>query len=151
MRSRRAFLSCGIAGLAAASFLGACTTSTSAPSNYAPFSQIDIVVGTGNVAADGSTVTVNYTGWFYDPAKPDSKGAPFDAGGPSNTPSFGAFVLGQGAVIKGWDQGLVGMRVGGLRRLIIPPSLAYGGTRSGDIPPYSTLVFDVQLLSVTGP
>ncbi len=123
----------------------ACTESPTAPSSYAPFSITDLRVGTGTEAVDGSIVTVNYTGWFYDPSKPDQKGVQFDS-------SLGrapfAFTLGAGMVIAGWDQGVIGMKVGGLRRLVIPPSLGYGGTRRGSIPPNTTLVFEIELLDV---
>ena len=85
---------------------------------------------------------VSYTGWLYDPARPDSKGTQFE------TNAGFSFPLGVGRVIPGWDQGVVGMRVGGLRRLIIPPNLAYGSQANGQIPGNSTLVFDIMLLAV---
>jgi FKBP-type peptidyl-prolyl cis-trans isomerase FkpA len=109
----------------------------------APFSQVDLRDGTGATATQGRTVTVSYTGWLYDPTKPESKGAQFDS-----SASF-AFQLGVGRVIAGWDQGVVGMKVGGQRRLTIPPNLGYGSQMVGTIPPNSTLVFDVMLLSVS--
>jgi len=89
-------------------------------------------------------LTVSYTGWLYDPARPEQKGTQFD----TNT-SF-PFVLGTGGVIRGWDLGVVGMRVGGQRRLVIPPELGYGaaGAGQGRIPPNASLVFDIELLSV---
>jgi len=87
---------------------------------------------------------VTYTGWLYDGSKADFKGLVFDS--TLGKAPF-SFALGAGAVIKGWDQGIPGMKVGGLRRLVIPPSLAYGPTRSGAIPANSTLVFDVGLVS----
>jgi FKBP-type peptidyl-prolyl cis-trans isomerase FkpA len=108
----------------------------------APYSQTDLVVGTGATAANGSQVTVAYTGWLHDSSRPDAKGSQFD----SNT-SF-PFRLGTGAVIRGWDQGVVGMRVGGQRRLVIPPELAYGSSGRAPIPPNATLVFDITLNSV---
>jgi FKBP-type peptidyl-prolyl cis-trans isomerase FkpA len=103
-------------------------------------------VGGGNDAESGKTLTVNYTGWLYDASKPDKKGRVFDS-------SIGkapfSFVLGQGQVIPGWEKGVEGMKVGGLRRLIVPPSLAYGSAGAGDvIPPDTILVFDVELLRV---
>ena len=111
------------------------------------FSQTDLVVGTGTAATAGRTVTVRYTGWLYDPAATEQKGRQFDSSGTGSLPPF---VLGSGSVIRGWDQGLVGMRVGGRRRLVIPPELAYGsqGAGNGVIPPNATLVFDVELLGV---
>jgi FKBP-type peptidyl-prolyl cis-trans isomerase FkpA len=133
----------------AAGFLlagAACSTSTStAPSSSAPFSTVDLIVGTGAEAVSGGVLTVNYTGWVYDSSKPDKKGLQFDTS-VGKTPF--TFTLGNGSVIKGWDQGLVGMKVGGVRRLVIPPSLAYGAARNNSIPPYSTLVFDVELVDI---
>ncbi len=115
------------------------------PQPSAPFSQTDLRVGTGTEAAVGRTLTVNYTGWLYDPAQPESKGRQFDTSvGRGPFP----FPLGGGRVIRGWDQGLVGMRVGGQRRLVIPPELAYGAQGNGPIPPNATLMFDVELLDV---
>jgi FKBP-type peptidyl-prolyl cis-trans isomerase FkpA len=106
---------------------------------------MDLVVGTGAAAVNGATLTADYSGWLYDEGAADSKGAQFDS-------SIGrqpfSFVLGAGSVIQGWDQGLVGMRVGGQRRLVIPPSLAYGSQGQGPIPPNASLVFDVDLLAV---
>ena len=87
-------------------------------------------------------VTVSYTGWLYDPTRAESKGTQFDT---SNNFSF---PLGVGRVIAGWDQGVANMKVGGQRRLIIPPNLGYGSQMVGIIPPNSTLVFDVMLLAV---
>ena len=124
---------------------GGCGDSPTSPTNTAPFSRTDVRVGTGAEAAGGSAISVHYTGWIYDSTRPDQKGAQIDssAGG---TPF--SFTLGAGQVISGWDQGIVGMRVGGLRRLVIPPSLGYGATRYGGIPPNATLVFDVELVSI---
>ncbi len=117
---------------------------TLAPTTSAPYSQTDLVVGTGALAAPGSLVTVAYTGWLHDSTRTDAKGAQFD----SNT-AF-TFRLGTGAVIRGWDQGVSGMRVGGQRRLVIPPDLAYGNqSRPGSIiPPNATLVFDITMNNV---
>jgi FKBP-type peptidyl-prolyl cis-trans isomerase FkpA len=98
---------------------------------------------TGATATQGRTVTVSYTGWLYDPTKPESKGTQFD------TSANFVFQLGAGRVIPGWDQGVVGMKVGGQRRLVIPPNLGYGSQMVGSIPPNSTLVFDIMLLNVT--
>lgn len=122
-----------------------CTSSIATPSGYAPFSQTDLVVGTGAAAVNGKSLTVTYTGWVYDEAGTDKKGPQFDTSGPDNPFTF---VLGNGEVIPGWEQGLVGMQVGGRRRLIIPPLLAYGAFRRGTIPPNATLVFDVDLLNL---
>ena len=105
----------------------------------------DLTVGTGAEATVGSSVTVIYEGWLYDAGQPDNKGYLFDT---SPVQGF-TFVLGLGQVISGWDQGVSGMRVGGERRLIIPPDMAYGSTGAGRlIPPNATLVFDIILVSV---
>jgi FKBP-type peptidyl-prolyl cis-trans isomerase FkpA len=128
--------------------VASCSESPASPSTTAPYSQVDLKVGTGAEAASGTTITVNYTGWIYDATKPDTKGLQFDTS--VGTTPF-TFVLGTNSVIQGWDQGLVGMKVGGIRRLVIPPSLAYGSVRNFSIPPYSTLVFDVELLEIPPP
>jgi FKBP-type peptidyl-prolyl cis-trans isomerase FkpA len=107
------------------------------------FSQVDLVVGTGATAENGRTVTVLYQLWLYDPAGPDGKGRQIPQPGVPFT-----FVLGRGSVIRGWDQGVVGMKVGGQRRLTIPPDLAYGSSANGEIPASSTLVFDITLTTV---
>ena len=108
------------------------------------FTITDLTVGTGTEATAGRTLTVNYTGWLYDTSKPDGKGRQFDTG------SGFTFPLGAGRVIAGWDQGVPGMRVGGQRRLIIPPDLAYGNrSPSAAIPPNATLVFDITLTGVS--
>jgi len=123
----------------------ACTDAPASPTTTPPYSQTDLVIGTGAAATSGASMTVDYTGWLYDASKPDLKGLQFDS-------SIGrapfAVTLGAGQVIQGWDQGIPGMNVGGVRRLVIPPSLAYGGTRNGPIPPNAALVFDITLLSV---
>jgi FKBP-type peptidyl-prolyl cis-trans isomerase FkpA len=122
----------------------ACGDSPIAPST-APYKQTDVRPGTGTEAIVGALVTVNYTGWLYDAAKLDGKGLQFDT---SVGASPFAFTLGAGQVIAGWDQGVAGMKVGGLRRLVVPPSLAYGPVRYGPIPPDATLVFDIELAEV---
>jgi FKBP-type peptidyl-prolyl cis-trans isomerase len=132
-----------VLALSAAACGSSSSASPSAPTPpSAPFSQIDVIVGTGATATQGRTIMVSYTGWLYDPAMPESKGTQFDA----NT-GF-SFQLGVGRVIQGWDQGVVGMRIGGQRRLIIPPNLGYGSQANGRIPGNSTLVFDIMLLAV---
>ncbi len=122
-----------------------CSPSPTSPANGAPYSQTDVVLGTGAAAAVGNTVGVNYTGWLYDVSQPAQQGAQFDASTPGTPFSF---TLGDGQVIQGWEQGVVGLQIGGVRRLVIPPSLAYGDTRHGMIPPNATLVFQITLVSV---
>jgi FKBP-type peptidyl-prolyl cis-trans isomerase FkpA len=121
------------------------TTSLPAYGNPAALTKTDTLVGTGAEATAGKTLTVNYTGWLYNPAKADSKGAQFDTS-VGKTPY--AFKLGAGTVIAGWDQGVGGMKVGGKRTLIIPASLGYGATGNGPIPPNAGLLFEVELLKV---
>jgi FKBP-type peptidyl-prolyl cis-trans isomerase len=114
------------------------------PSGAAPTKLVvkDLIKGTGPAAKSGSQLTVNYVGMLY------KGGTEFDSSWKRNQPF--PFQLGQGAVIKGWDQGLVGMKVGGRRELIIPPDLAYGKAGSPPtIPPNSTLVFVVDLLGAS--
>lgn len=108
----------------------------------APFSSTDLRTGAGPPAAAGDDLTVSYGGWFYDESEPDQKGVLFDSG-----TNF-TFRLGLGQVIDGWDQGLVGIKVGGLRRLVLPPELAYGDNPRGVIPANATLVFEVTLLTL---
>ena len=126
---------------------GGDSPSSSTPLPSAPFSQTDLVVGTGEAAANGRRLTVFYTLWMYDPAGVESKGRQIQSN--VGLSPYGPFVLGTGAVIRGWDIGVVGMRAGGRRRLIIPPDLAYGAQGSPpDIPGGATLVFDIELVSV---
>jgi FKBP-type peptidyl-prolyl cis-trans isomerase FkpA len=107
----------------------------------------DAQVGTGAEAVAGRDVTVHYTGWLYDPSRPDHKGTKFDSSRDRNEP-FG-FRLGAGQVIPGWDQGVAGMKVGGQRTLTIPSDMGYGARGAGGvIPPDATLLFDVELLDV---
>ncbi|AGY59025.1 FKBP-type peptidyl-prolyl cis-trans isomerase [Gloeobacter kilaueensis] len=163
MDNRRLFASQFCAGLllAAASTLAVCLQSP-APTSAAPstpstttkgknsmsqqyattpdgLKYLDEVVGTGATPKTGQKVTVHYTGTLEDGRKFDSsrdRGQPF------------SFVLGVGQVIKGWDEGVATMKVGGKRKLVIPPSLGYGARGIGPIPPNSTLLFDVELLGV---
>ena len=107
----------------------------------------DVLEGQGQVAEPGMTVYVHYTGWLYDPAAADHKGKKFDSSRDRGR-EF-SFPLGQGRVIQGWDQGVAGMKVGGQRTLTIPSSLGYGQRGAGGaIPPFSGLVFDVELVGV---
>jgi FKBP-type peptidyl-prolyl cis-trans isomerase FkpA len=145
------FCTVSLAALLAA--FSACGSNDSSPSggsggssNITSLQVTDVRVGTGTEATNGRTVTVHYTGWLYNEAAADKHGTKFDSSRDRNTPF--PFVLGAGQVIRGWDQGVLGMRIGGQRTLIIPPSLAYGsaGAGNGAIPPNATLVFDVELL-----
>lgn len=107
----------------------------------------DVKAGTGATAAKGQTVSVHYTGWLYDPAAADKHGNKFDSSRDRGKPF--QFPLGAGRVIKGWDEGVAGMQVGGQRTLIIPPHKGYGSRGAGGaIPPNATLIFDVELLGV---
>lgn len=107
----------------------------------------DDLVGTGAEAQSGQVVTVHYTGWLYDQTRPDRKGNKFDSSRDRNEPF--SFNLGAGEVIRGWDEGVAGMKVGGRRTLTIPPDMGYGARGAGGvIPPNATLLFDVELLEV---
>ena len=107
---------------------------------------VDLTVGNGDVAKAGEQVSVHYTGWLQNPD--GSKGRKFDSSKDRGQPF--QFALGQGQVIKGWDEGVQGMKVGGVRELIIPPALGYGQQGAGGvIPPNATLIFEVELLGVT--
>jgi FKBP-type peptidyl-prolyl cis-trans isomerase len=107
----------------------------------------DTKVGTGATAAAGKEVSVHYTGWLYDAKAKDRHGRKFDSSR-DHGDTF-SFTLGAGMVIRGWDQGVAGMKVGGTRTLVIPADLGYGARGAGQvIPPDSTLVFDVELVGV---
>ncbi len=131
-----AFVLLGLAGLAACR-----GGDQSTPSDSGQLKVEDLVVGTGATVVSGDTVTVNYVGTLTNGTKFDSS---FDHGQPFT------FRVGAGQVIAGWDQGLVGMRVGGKRRLTIPPSLGYGSRQNGPIPPNATLLFEIDLVSIAG-
>jgi FKBP-type peptidyl-prolyl cis-trans isomerase FkpA len=107
----------------------------------------DLQPGSGPAIGAGQKAVVNYTGWLYETSAPDNKGKQFDSSQNAGRPF--SFVVGAGQVIKGWDQGVLGMKVGGRRRLLIPADLGYGDSGSGDvIPPGATLIFDVDLISI---
>jgi FKBP-type peptidyl-prolyl cis-trans isomerase FkpA len=110
-----------------------------------PLQKTDLAPGTGAELKTGQEVLVHYTGWLYNAAAPENKGKQFDS-------SVGGepfeFRVGNGDVIRGWDEGVVGMKVGGKRRLVIPPEFGYGASGAGPIPPGATLVFDVELVEI---
>ena len=109
--------------------------------------RIDVRPGTGAVASPGSQVTVHYTGWLYDEKAPQQRGQKFDSSRDRGEPL--GFLLGARRVIRGWDEGVAGMRVGGQRMLMIPPEYGYGRKGAGGaIPPNASLVFEVELLDV---
>jgi FKBP-type peptidyl-prolyl cis-trans isomerase FkpA len=123
----------------------ACGESPTSPSHFAAFAQTDLREGTGAEAATNNRLMVHYTLWLYDETAAGNKGLQVES-------SIGqmpfSFVLGSAEVIEGWNRGLAGMRVGGLRRLVVPPSLGYGDTRNGPIPPNATLLFEIELLDI---
>jgi FKBP-type peptidyl-prolyl cis-trans isomerase FkpA len=148
------------AAFVAASVLGCASAQTTAPAQPAkadckpPPTELvvkEVAPGKGDAAAFKSGILVSYTGWLYDGCAKDFKGEQFDTSQGRVTP-FG-FVLGAGKVIKGWDEGLMGMKVGAKRVLIIPPDKAYGerSVGGGKIPAGSTLVFDVELMGIPVP
>jgi FKBP-type peptidyl-prolyl cis-trans isomerase len=116
-------------------------------SNITELVKQDEQVGSGAEAVAGRPVEVHYTGWLWDESKGDHKGQKFDSSRDRNEPF--EFRLGGGQVIRGWDEGVVGMKVGGKRTLTIPPAYGYGARGVGGvIPPNATLIFDVELLKV---
>ncbi|HJU99064.1 MAG TPA: FKBP-type peptidyl-prolyl cis-trans isomerase [Burkholderiaceae bacterium] len=152
-----------IAAVAVALTLTACgggsgTTTATTPTVTQPaFQKSDVVAGTGTEAANNDLLVVSYTGWLYDASKADFKGARIDSSVDRNAPI--AFTLGTGQVLAGWDQGIVGMKVGGKRTLVIPAPMAYGANAKAAaaavgsityaaIPANSALVYDVELVSV---
>ena len=128
--------------------LAACTAPVPPPGgSVAELERIDTLAGTGAVATSGSDVTVHYTGWLYDEKAPQRRGLKFDSSVDRGQPF--TFLLGAGQVIRGWDDGVAGMKVGGKRTLLIPADLGYGSNGAGGvIPPGASLVFDVELLDV---
>jgi FKBP-type peptidyl-prolyl cis-trans isomerase FkpA len=105
----------------------------------------DTTVGTGDEAVKGKIAVVHYTGWLYEPGSADKKGRKFDSSLDRRSPF--SFPISGGRVIRGWDEGVAGMHVGGRRTLVIPPDMAYGSRGAGEvIPPDATLVFEIELL-----
>ena len=119
-----------------------------APTPAPELKVIDRQVGNGREVQSGRAALVQYTGWLYDEKAPDNKGKQFDTSTTRGLP-FG-FIVGVGKVIKGWDQGVLGMKVGGKRTLVVPPQMGYGDKDVGNglIPPNSTLLFDIELVEV---
>ena len=133
-----------VAILALAAFMTSCSGSS-----VSELSTKDLVMGTGDEAVSGATLTMHYTGWLYDTAAANNRGSKFDSSVDRGT--HFEFPLGGGRVISGWDQGVVGMKVGEVRELTIAPEMAYGDRQVGDlIPPGSTLVFEVELADLKG-
>lgn len=143
-----AWLAAAAGALIAASAIAQAPTPAAQPVPEAVVLVTDLVKGIGDEALHGMTVIVHYSGWLYDPAAPDFRGRQFDSSRERKQPF--SFPLGSGRVIRGWEQGIPGMKIGGLRRLVIPPALAYGGRSIGNdvIPPNSTLLFEIELLAV---
>ena len=122
-------------------------TTVTLPKTVNDLVKIDTTVGEGTEALPLNNVSVHYTGWLYDPSKPDGHGSKFDSSKDRGEPFD--FFLGGGQVIRGWDEGVAGMKVGGKRTLIIPAHMGYGANGAGGvIPPFATLIFDVELLGV---
>ncbi len=118
------------------------SVSLTAPDQSAiAYSQTDLTVGTGAEATAGKTATVQYAGWLYSETGTDHKGQQFDAN------QF-SYLVGSSSIIKGFDMGVTGMKVGGVRRVTMPPSLAYGATGNQSIPPNAALVFEILLTNV---
>lgn len=128
--------------------LASCANSGPPPGgSVAELQRIDRVAGEGALAEPGSEVTVHYTGWLYDEREPENRGRQFDSSVERDQPF--TFPLGAGKVVRGWDEGVVGMRVGGKRVLLLPSEYGYGRKGAGGvIPPNASLVFEVELLGV---
>ncbi len=140
-------LSASIFSTAACAKPAETTKPTIEKSNMNELIKIDVKQGTGAEAVVGQNVSVHYTGWLYDETAPNHHGKKFDSSRDRGDPF--TFPLGGGRVIKGWDQGVAGMKIGGQRTLIIPSEMGYGTRGAGGaIPPNATLVFDVELLGV---
>ncbi len=120
--------------------------STPPPQGPATLQVVDLTTGEGTEATGTRAVLVHYTLWLYDPAGPDTKGTRIESSRDAGRQPY-PFRLGTNAVIAGFEQGVTGMKVGGNRRVTVPPSLAYGSTANGNIPGNSWLVFEVELLA----
>jgi FKBP-type peptidyl-prolyl cis-trans isomerase len=142
-----------LAFLLAALPLGACSASDPPPATdlketaAVSVAITDLKEGSGPAVAAGQAAVVHYTGWLYEAGAPEHKGRKFDSSRDHGQPF--TFHIGAGEVIPGWDQGVAGMKIGGQRRLVIPPELGYGARGAGGvIPPGATLVFDVELVGI---
>jgi FKBP-type peptidyl-prolyl cis-trans isomerase FkpA len=147
----RHFLPVAVACAVASALIGCKPASNDTPAAAASavsnLQATDLTQGAGAAVAAGQYAIVQYTGWLYEPSTPDHKGKEFDSSLKGGAPF--RFQLGSGQVIKGWDQGVAGMQIGGKRRLVIPADLAYGDSGAGGvIPPGATLVFDVELVGI---
>ena len=147
MSSQRPLLTFGVVVLAA--LIAACGSKpVVAPTpGVSSMQSVELKAGTGPEIAAGKIAVVQYTGWLYEASAPDSKGKQFDSSRSTGQPF--RFPVGRGQVIKGWDQGVLGMKIGESRRLIIPADMAYGDSGAGGvIPPGATLVFDIDLVAI---
>lgn len=146
--SRRALL-LGLAASVSAAACGGSSSTSPSPTTQTwvanvPFSTTDLTAGTGEEVVNGLTLSVDYFGWLYSTAATDNKGSLFDTSCPSTCTPL-QFTVGSGRLIKGFEQGVVGMRIGGIRRVTIPPDLGYGATGSGSaIPPNATIIFEIR-------
>ena len=137
-----------LVGAVMATGCGSSPTSPSSSSSGVTFSSVDLTVGNGDTVAKGDRIKVWYTGWIYVKSAPGNKGESFDS---NRARELFRYIVGTGHVIEGWDQGVPGMKVGGIRRLIIPPELAYGSQGQGPIQPGATLIFEIEVVEVEKP
>ena len=137
-----------LVGAVMATGCGSSPTSPSSSSSGVTFSRVDLTVGNGDTVAKGDRIKVWYTGWIYVKSAPGNKGQSFDS---NRDRELFRYIVGTGHVIEGWDQGVPGMKVGGVRRLIIPPELAYGSQGQGPIPPGASLIFEIEVVEVEKP
>ena len=137
-----------LVGAVMATGCGSSPTSPSSSSSGVTFNSEDLTVGNGETVAKGDRIKVWYTGWIYVKSAPGNKGQSFDS---NRDRELFRYIVGTGHVIEGWDQGVPGMKVGGVRRLIIPPELAYGSQGQNPIPPDATLIFEIEVVEVEKP
>jgi FKBP-type peptidyl-prolyl cis-trans isomerase FkpA len=141
----RVIAAAGLVVLAAACGRG--ESGAAPPSGVNSMQSVELKSGAGDAVTAGKIAVVQYTGWLYEASATDKKGKQFDSSRTGGQPF--RFPVGTGQVIKGWDQGVLGMKVGESRRLVIPPDLAYGDSGAGGvIPPGATLVFDIDLIAI---